>query len=147
MSNDDGRFQKMTQSGSPPDQCELHLRRTDAETLEARNVRGEKLTRGSGQGTHFALVEALPAAVAGCSGIDVDLLTARRAEPIGFDIQVARWGRRSPRIGSDQPDAAAGCGTKCQKTGLAALPPPRVRCRRQVFCRCGPVRWGHGPLA
>lgn len=79
----------MRQSGSQPDQREVSLRRTAAGTFEARNVRGEKLIVGSGEGADFTPVELLLAGIAGCSGIDVDLLTTRRAKPIGFDIDVA----------------------------------------------------------
>jgi putative redox protein len=52
------------------------------------NERGGQLTVGSGAGTDFTPVELLLTAIAGCTAIDVDILTSRRAEPDSFDIEV-----------------------------------------------------------
>lgn len=59
------------------------LTRTGPTMFTARNARGGEITVGSpAEGTdHFSPVELLLAAVAGCSGIDIDILTSRRAEP------------------------------------------------------------------
>jgi uncharacterized OsmC-like protein len=51
------------------------------------NERGGQLTFGSG-GTEFTPVELLLTAIGGCTAIDVDILTSRRAEPDGFTIEV-----------------------------------------------------------
>ncbi len=51
------------------------------------NERGGSITIGSG-GADFTPVELLLAAIGGCTGIDVDILTSRRAEPDSFQIQV-----------------------------------------------------------
>lgn len=43
---------------------------------------------GEGVDADFTPVELLLTAIAGCSGIDVDYLTSRRAEPLSFEIEV-----------------------------------------------------------
>ena len=53
------------------------------------NVRGGQLTTGSGKDTDFTPGELLLAAIGACTGIDADILTSRRAEPITFRIEVA----------------------------------------------------------
>lgn len=67
------------------------LTRTGPTTFVARNPRGGEITLGSPvEGTdHFSPVELLLAAVAGCSGIDVDMLTSRLAEPESFEVSAA----------------------------------------------------------
>jgi putative redox protein len=54
----------------------------------AINERGGRITFGTGNGTDFTPVELLLAALGGCTAIDVDALTSRRAEPEGFQIVV-----------------------------------------------------------
>ena len=44
---------------------------------------------GEGDSADFAPVELLLAAIAGCSAIDVDYLTARRAEPDAFEVSAS----------------------------------------------------------
>lgn len=51
------------------------------------NPRGGQITIGSG-GTEFTPVELLLAAIGGCTAIDVDILTSRRAEPDSFTVEV-----------------------------------------------------------
>jgi putative redox protein len=51
------------------------------------NARGGQITIGSG-GTQFSPVELLLAAIGGCTAIDVDILTSRRAEPDNFQVEV-----------------------------------------------------------
>lgn len=53
------------------------------------NERGGQITVGSGGGTDFTPVELLLTAIGGCTAIDVDILTSRRAEPESFAIEVA----------------------------------------------------------
>ena len=43
---------------------------------------------GAGAGTDFSPVELLLAAIGGCTSIDVDILTSRRAEPDAFEVLV-----------------------------------------------------------
>ena len=52
------------------------------------NERGGKITIGTGQGTDFTPVELLLVAIGGCTAVDVDVLTSRRAEPDSFEIVV-----------------------------------------------------------
>ena len=66
------------------------LRRTEFGTFEATNPRGGTISLGEGgDGTLFTPVELLLAAIAGCSGIDVDYVTSRRAEPESFEIEAS----------------------------------------------------------
>jgi uncharacterized OsmC-like protein len=53
---------------------------------EAVNPRGGRLAVGSGEDETFTPVELLLAAIAGCSAIDVDLITSKRAEPTRFEL-------------------------------------------------------------
>ena len=43
---------------------------------------------GTGEGTDFTPVELLLAAIGGCTAVDVDILTSRRAEPDSFEVLV-----------------------------------------------------------
>jgi putative redox protein len=52
------------------------------------NERGGQITVSSGAGTDFTPVELLLTAIGGCTAIDVDVLTSRRAEPDSFAIEV-----------------------------------------------------------
>ena len=81
----------MTTAETPaePDQT---LRRVDLTKIgegryKATNRRGGVLPIGSGDDPDFTPVELLLAALAGCSAIDVDLVTGRRAEAASFDIR------------------------------------------------------------
>lgn len=53
--------------------------------FEATNARGAHLEMGSGDDPDFTPVELLLAAIAGCSAVDVDLITGKRAEPEIFE--------------------------------------------------------------
>jgi putative redox protein len=53
-----------------------------------RNDRGGEIAFGTGDGTDFTPTELLLAAVGGCTAIDVDILTSRRAEPDAFEVEV-----------------------------------------------------------
>ena len=54
-----------------------------------RNRRGGSISIGSGGDDDFTPVELLLAAIGGCTGIDVDMLTSRRAEPDQFSVRVS----------------------------------------------------------
>jgi uncharacterized OsmC-like protein len=54
----------------------------------ASNGHGVQITVGAGGGTDFTPVELLLTAIAGCTAIDVDILTSRRAEPDAFEVLV-----------------------------------------------------------
>lgn len=78
--------QKEQTGGTGPGHRRVALRRTRLGHYEATNVRGGTLSMGSGNGEEFTPVELLLAAVAGCSAVDVDHITSRRAEPIEFTV-------------------------------------------------------------
>jgi putative redox protein len=66
----------------------LTVERVAAGTFAAVNDRGGRLVLGTGGGADFTPVELLMIAIAGCTAIDVDILTSRRAEPDKFEISV-----------------------------------------------------------
>lgn len=53
---------------------------------KATNPRGGVLPIGSGGDPDFTPAELLLAAIAGCSAIDVDLITGKRAQATGFEV-------------------------------------------------------------
>jgi uncharacterized OsmC-like protein len=57
------------------------ISRTGEHTYRAVNRRGGALDFGEGQNADFTPVELLLVAMAGCSAIDVEYITAKRAEP------------------------------------------------------------------
>ena len=57
-------------------------------TFAAVNSRGGRVTFGTGSGTDFTPTELLLAAIGGCTAIDVDILTSRRAQPDHFEVRV-----------------------------------------------------------
>lgn len=64
----------------------IELTRTGEGRYEATNLRGGVLPMGSGGSSDFTPVELLLAAIAGCSAIDVDLITGKRATADVFDV-------------------------------------------------------------
>jgi len=63
------------------------LTRLSEGVYEARNGRGTTLTvNGAG---HFSAIELLLAALGGCTSVDVDLMTTRRAEPEALEVVVS----------------------------------------------------------
>lgn len=65
----------------------VSLSRTGEGAFTATNVRGGTLSIG-GADTDFSPVELLLAAIGGCTALDVDGVTSRRAEPDSFEIVV-----------------------------------------------------------
>jgi putative redox protein len=63
------------------------MSRSGPSTFVATNVRGGTMEIG-GDEENFTPVELLLVAMGACSGIDVDILTSRRAEPTRFDVDV-----------------------------------------------------------
>jgi uncharacterized OsmC-like protein len=53
----------------------------------ATNTHGGQLRFGTGSDADFTPTELLLAAIAGCTAIDVDILTSRRAEPDSFQVR------------------------------------------------------------
>lgn len=66
----------------------VELSRLEAGRYRATNVRGGEMVVGSGNDGDFSPVELLLVALAGCTAIDVDLITRRRAEPETFHLRV-----------------------------------------------------------
>jgi uncharacterized OsmC-like protein len=64
------------------------VERISAGKFTVANSRGGQITFGTGGGADFTPTELLLAAVGGCTAIDVDILTSRRAEPDSFQVQV-----------------------------------------------------------
>ncbi len=65
----------------------VSIDRVTAGRFTARNDRGGRITIGTGE-ADFTPVELLLAAIGGCTAIDVDILTSRRAEPEAFGVAV-----------------------------------------------------------
>jgi putative redox protein len=66
----------------------VRLERIQNGRYTAINDRGGRLTLSTGEGTDFTPVELLLVAMGGCTAVDVDLLTSRRAEPDRFEVLV-----------------------------------------------------------
>jgi putative redox protein len=69
-------------------QRSITVERVAAGRFAASNQRGGKILFGTGGDEEFTPVELLLAALGGCTAIDVDILTSRRAEPESFEIEV-----------------------------------------------------------
>jgi uncharacterized OsmC-like protein len=65
------------------------LRRTEPGRFAVSNDRGGQIVFGTGTDTDFTPTELLLAAIAGCTAIDVDILTSRRSQPDSFDVAIA----------------------------------------------------------
>jgi uncharacterized OsmC-like protein len=64
------------------------ITRSSAGRYTAVNGRGGTLEFGTGDVDHFTPVELLLAAIGGCTAVDVDIFTTRRAEPESFVVEV-----------------------------------------------------------
>ncbi len=64
----------------------VQLSRVEQGRYKATNSRGGTITVGAGRSDDFSPVELLLAAIAGCSAVDVDYITGKRAEPTDFDV-------------------------------------------------------------
>ncbi len=67
---------------------QVRLERLDEGIYLARNRRGIELRFGSKDPEGFTPVELLLAAIAGCSAVDVDVVTGRRSPATTFSAQV-----------------------------------------------------------
>jgi uncharacterized OsmC-like protein len=66
----------------------VSVERTAPGEFTATNTHGGQITFGTGGGAGFTPTELLLAAIGGCTAIDVDILTSRRAEPSSFQVLV-----------------------------------------------------------
>jgi len=64
----------------------VSIERTGGKRYNATNERGGVIAIGDGSSVAFTPVELLLAAIAGCTAIDVDVVTTRRAEPVSFRV-------------------------------------------------------------
>ncbi|WP_460695812.1 OsmC family protein [Nocardia thraciensis] len=67
----------------------VRIERTAPGRFAATNPRGGQIVFGSGDDADFTPVELLLAALGGCTAIDVDIATARHAEPVEFTVSVS----------------------------------------------------------
>lgn len=68
---------------------EVSLSRVRFARFVARNPRGGTVEFGVGDDEAFTPVELLLAAIAGCTSIDVDYITAKRAEADQFEVHIS----------------------------------------------------------
>jgi putative redox protein len=64
----------------------VSMSRTGKGTYAVTNARGGTISIGGGESSDFTPVELLLTAIAGCSAVDVDFITGKRAEPTSFDV-------------------------------------------------------------
>lgn len=96
-----------SQAASPGENHrEVRLTRTGPAEFDVTNVRGGTLHVGSGEGSDFTPVELLLTAIAGCSAIDVDFITGKRAQPEVFEVVSSGEKRKDPQGGSHMGDLA-----------------------------------------
>lgn len=67
----------------------VDITRIDQGVYEAVNGHGVKLVYSHDNTKTFSPVDLLLTAIAGCSGIDVDFITGKRAEPTSFTMHVS----------------------------------------------------------
>ncbi|MDO5032701.1 OsmC family protein [Corynebacterium sp.] len=77
----------MTESSASPSTYGVDVTRIAPTHYRATNAQGATLDFGRGEGL-LTPVELLLAAVAGCSSVDIDVVTSRRSEPETFDVHV-----------------------------------------------------------
>lgn len=75
----------------------VELSRTSKGEFTVTNARGGRIHIGSGETDDFTPVELLLTAIAGCSAVDVDFITARRAEPVSFEVRSEGEKRKDER--------------------------------------------------
>jgi uncharacterized OsmC-like protein len=78
----------MTANAHNDTERSVELERVGLGRLRLRNRRGGELTLGTGDDTDFTPVELLLAAIGGCTAVDVDYITSKRAEPDRFAVTV-----------------------------------------------------------
>lgn len=66
----------------------VDITRTSRGVYEAVNRHGVKMVFSHDGEKTFTPVELLLTAIAGCSGIDVDFITSKRAEPVSFSMHI-----------------------------------------------------------
>lgn len=90
--------------GTGPGHRSVELTREAVGRYEIRNARGGTITIGDGSTDEFTPVELLLAALAGCSSVDVDHITSRRAEPETFVVVAEGEKTSTPEDGNHLKD-------------------------------------------
>ena len=67
---------------------QVSIARDAAGKYTVTNERGGTIPVGPGADGEFTPVELMLAAIGGCTAVDVDVLTSRRAEPTAFTVEV-----------------------------------------------------------
>src|SRR6476661_2601103 len=65
----------------------VSMERVSKGVFEVTNVRGGTMRIGGSDTADFTPVELLLTAIAGCSAVDVDFITVKRAEPESFHVE------------------------------------------------------------
>ena len=76
----------MSDASATEQHRQVGLERLDRGRYRVTNARGGEMVIGDGSGDDFTPVELLLAAIAGCTAIDVDLITTKRTEPERFAV-------------------------------------------------------------
>ena len=79
----------MSESTNSDSHRQVGLERLERGRYRVTNARGGEMVLGDGSSDDFTPVELLLAAIAGCTAIDVDLLTTKRTEPTRFAVTSA----------------------------------------------------------
>ena len=90
--------------GTGPGHRSISLTRTSHGEFDVTNVRGGTIHIGTGESDDFTPVELLLTAIAGCSAVDVDFITSRRAEPTEFTVTGTGEKMRDPDKGNYMED-------------------------------------------
>ena len=93
-----------TTGGTGPGHRSVELTREELGWYTIRNARGGTMTIGDGSTDDFTPVELLLAALAGCSSVDVDHITSRRAEPQSFTVVAEGEKASTPEEGNHMRD-------------------------------------------
>jgi putative redox protein len=119
---------------------EITVTRLRKARFVARNERGGELEFGEGDDEAFTPVELLLAAISGCNAIDVDYITAKRAEADRFEMSVSARKIRDEhgnrlvdirlRFDVDFPDTDGGAAAQ-------EVLPSAVRRSRDRLCTVG----------
>jgi putative redox protein len=67
----------------------ISMERVSKGVFDVINVRGGTMRIGAGDSADFTPVELLLTAIAGCSAVDVDFITVKRAEPETFTVEAS----------------------------------------------------------
>jgi uncharacterized OsmC-like protein len=66
----------------------VHLERTAPLQFRVTNQSGSSMIIGNGDADAFSPIELLLAAIAGCTAMDVDAITGKRAEPERYEVDI-----------------------------------------------------------